>query len=265
MSAPYLSVVIPAYNEERRLPATLATLAAYLNRQSYDWEIIVADDGSDDGTAAVVRAAIAGIAGGGAAGAAAAAVPNLRLLTLPHRGKGAAVREGMLEAAGQYRFLCDADLAMPIECLELLLPSAASESSESSAASGAPAADIVIGTRRTGARAVSVSWPRRWIRWWFNRMTRMLIAPEISDTQCGFKVFSAAAAQELFPRQTLDGFAFDAELLFLARRLGLALRETPIEWHDQPGSKVRPVRDGLRMFGDLLAVRWRWRCGRYRR
>ena len=246
MSAPYLSVVIPAYNEEMRLPATLAAITAYLNRQQYDWEIIVADDGSVDGTAAIVRDAIP-------------AVPQLRLLTLPHRGKGAAVKRGMLDAAGQYRFLCDADLAMPIECLALLLPSA------SSASSAAPAADIVIGSRRTGMLEVSVSLPRRWIRWSFNRMTRMLIAPEISDTQCGFKVFNAAAAQALFPLQTLDGFAFDAELLFLARRLGFAMRETAIEWHAQPGSKVRPVRDGLRMFGDLLTVRWRWLCGRYRR
>lgn len=246
MSAPYLSVVIPAYNEEMRLPATLKAIVAYLNRQAYDWEIIVADDGSVDRTAAIVRDA-------------AAAIPQLRLLTLPHRGKGAAVKQGMLDAAGQYRFLCDADLAMPIECLELLLPSAASITP------AAPAADIVVGSRRAGTLAVSASRPRRWIRWSFNWMTRTLIAPEISDTQCGFKVFNAAAAQTLFPLQTLDGFAFDAELLFLARRMGFALRETAIEWHAQPGSKVRPVRDGLRMFADLLRVRWRWLRGGYRR
>lgn len=240
MSTPYLSVVIPAYNEEIRLPATLDAVAAYLHGQPYNWEIIVADDGSVDRTAAIVQDAAAGI-------------PQLRLLTLPHRGKGAAVKSGMLAAAGQYRFLCDADLAMPIECLPLLLPPQA------------PAADIVIGSRRAGGLEVSASPLRRLVRWSFNRMTRTLIAPEIADTQCGFKVFTAAAAQALFPLQTLDGFAFDAELLFLARRLGFAIGEAAIEWHAQPGSKVSPVRDGLRMFGDVLAIRWRWLRGRYRR
>lgn len=245
MSAPYLSVVIPAYNEETRLPATLDAVAAYLHRQPYAWEIIVADDGSVDRTAAIVRDAMAL--------ANAAAIPQLRLLTLPHRGKGSAVKSGMLAAAGQYRFLCDADLAMPIECVELLLPPQA------------PDADIVVGSRRTGQLEVRVSLPRRVIRWSFNRMTRTLIAPNLSDTQCGFKVFTAAAAQALFPLQTLDGFAFDAELLFLARQLGFTTSEAGIEWHAQPGSKVDPVRDGLRMFSDLLAIRWRWLRGRYRR
>ena len=245
MSTPYLSVVIPAYNEESRLPATLDAVAAYLNGQPYAWEIIVADDGSVDRTAAIVQTLIAPDAGAG--------IPQLRLLTLPHRGKGAAVKSGMLAAAGRYRFLCDADLAMPIECLPLLLPPQA------------PAADIVIGSRRAGGLEVSASPLRRLVRWSFNRMTRTLIAPAIADTQCGFKVFSAAAAQALFPLQTLDGFAFDAELLFLARRLGFAIGEAGIEWHAQPGSKVSPVRDGLRMFGDVLAIRWRWLRGRYRR
>ena len=257
MSAPYLSVVIPAYNEETRLPATLDAVAAYLHRQPYAWEIIVADDGSVDATAAIVQAAIVRDAMAPASAddtpAAVASNPHLRLLTLPHRGKGAAVKSGMLAAAGQYRFLCDADLAMPIECVELLLPPQA------------PAADIVVGSRRTGQLEVRVSLPRRLIRWSFNRMTRTLIAPNLSDTQCGFKVFTAAAAQALFPLQTLDGFAFDAELLFLARQLGFTISEAGIEWHAQPGSKVDPVRDGLRMFGDLLAIRWRWLRGRYRR
>ena len=250
MSAPYLSVVIPAYNEETRLPATLDAVTAYLHRQPYAWEIIVADDGSVDRTAAIVRDAMAPADSTSANGA---GIPQLRLLTLPHRGKGAAVKSGMLAAAGQYRFLCDADLAMPIECLALLLPPQA------------PDADIVVGSRRTGQLEVRVSLPRRLIRWSFNRMTRTLIAPNLSDTQCGFKVFTAAAAQALFPLQTLDGFAFDAELLFLARQLGFTTSEAGIEWHAQPGSKVDPVRDGLRMFGDLLAIRWRWLRGRYRR
>ena len=234
MSTCYLSVVIPAYNEEGRLPDTLVEVAAYLSRQSYDWEIIVSDDGSEDDTAAVVRDSAIHTA-------------NLRLLTLPHRGKGSAVKHGMLAAKGQHRFLCDADLSMPIELLETLLPPRA------------PTTDIVIGSREApGARRIGEPL-RRWLMGrLFNAMTQFLAVPGISDTQCGFKVFNASAAQILFPLQTLDGFAFDAELLFLARRLGLSIGEVGIEWHYRTESKVRPVRDGWRTLRDLLVVRWRW-------
>ena len=234
MSTCYLSIVIPAYNEEDRLPDTLVKVAAYLNRQSYDWEIIVSDDGSEDETAAVVRNAASHTA-------------NLRLLTLPHRGKGSAVKQGMLAAKGQHRFLCDADLSMPIEFVETLLPPQA------------PTTDIVIGSREApGARRIGEPL-RRWLMGrLFNAMTQILAVPGISDTQCGFKVFNASAAQILFPLQTLDGFAFDAELLFLARRLGLSIGEVGVEWHYRTESKVRPLRDGWRTLRDLLVVRWRW-------
>lgn len=241
MSACYLSVVIPAYNEERRLPDTLAAVIGYLNRQSYGWEIIVADDGSVDGTAAAVRAAGAGEG-------------NLRLLTLPHRGKGAAVKQGMLAARGDYRFLCDADLSMPIEWLGRLLPGRA------------PAVDIAIGSREAaGARRIGEPKGRRLMGRVFNGVTRILATPGIADTQCGFKVFSGAAANTLFGLQTLDGFAFDAEILFLARRVGFSAAEVGIEWHYRSESKVRPLRDGWRTLRDLLAVRWRWRTGQYQR
>ena len=241
MPACYLSVVIPAYNEERRLPETLTTVAEYLGAQNYDWEVIVSDDGSVDGTAELVRAA-------------AIADPRVQLLSLPHRGKGSAVKHGMLMARGRYRFLCDADLSMPIELLDRLLPS------------NAPPTDIVIGSREaSGARRFGE--PRR--RWLmgrvFNGMTRFLAVPGISDTQCGFKVFEAKAAQALFSLQTLDGFAFDAELLFLARRLGYSCSEVGIDWHYRDESKVRPFRDGWRTLRDLLIVRWRWSTGAYRR
>lgn len=241
MTACYLSVVIPAYNEERRLPDTLATVSDYLSRQPYTWEIIVADDGSEDGTASVVPDA-------------AAAHRDLRLLMLPHRGKGAAVKHGMLAAGGEYRFICDADLSMPIEQLARLLPS------------GAPAADVVIGSREAaGARRIGEP-SRRWIMGRvFNAMTRILAVPGIADTQCGFKVFSAPAANVLFPLQTLDGFAFDAEILFLARRRGFTIAEIGIDWHYRAESKVRPFRDGWRTLRDLLIIRWRWLTGRYRR
>ena len=240
MSSCYLSVVIPAYNEERRLPGTLAAIKDYLGRQPYAWEIIVADDGSVDRTAEAVRAAAAG-------------AENLRLVPLPHRGKGSAVKQGMLSARGKYRFLCDADLSMPIEHLARLLPQPGAKM------------DIVIGSREaTDARRIGE--PRcRWLMGRvFNGMTRLLAVPGIADTQCGFKVFHGSAAEMLFAQQTLDGFAFDAEILFLARRWGFHISEVGIDWHYRSESKVRPFRDGWRTLRDLLIIRWRWLAGRYR-
>ena len=241
MSACYLSVVIPAYNEERRLPETLEAVRAYLSAQPYAWEVVVADDGSTDNTAAVV-------------GPVAKEDDRFRLLLLPHRGKGWAVKNGMLAARGDFRFLCDADLSMPIDLLDRLLPGSGSMQ------------DIVIGSREApGSRRIGE--PRR--RWLmgrvFNSMTRILATPGIADTQCGFKVFSAQAAETLFELQTLDGFAFDAEILFLARRHGFTVAEIGIDWHYRSESKVRPVRDGWNTLRDLLAIRYRSLRGRYRR
>ena len=241
MSACYLSVVIPAYNEERRLPETLQTVGAYLSAQAYAWEIVVADDGSEDATAAVVRHYVQ-------------EDERVRLLQLPHRGKGWAVKNGMLAARGEYRFLCDADLSMPIDLLDRLLPQSASP------------LDIVIGSREaSGARRIGE--PRR--RWLmgrvFNAMTRILATPGIADTQCGFKVFRADAAETLFALQTLDGFAFDAEILFLARRRDFDVAEVGIDWHYRSESKVRPIRDGWRTLRDLVIIRYRSLAGRYER
>ena len=241
MSACYLSVVIPAYNEERRLPDTLDAVRAFLATKEYAWEIIVADDGSTDATPAI---------------AAGAGLNDLRVrhLSLPHRGKGWAVKNGMLAAHGEYRFLCDADLSMPIDQVDRLLPGANSSS------------DITIGSREaSGARRIGE--PRR--RWLmgrvFNGMTRILATPGIADTQCGFKVFRAGAAENLFALQALDGFAFDAEILFLARRRGFSVVEIGIDWHYRTESKVRPIRDGWRTLRDLLVIRYRSLVGRYDR
>lgn len=239
MSACYLSVIIPAYNEERRLPETLEAVCGYLATKAYTWEIIVADDGSDDTTGDVV-------------GRVAQDEARVRLLTLPHRGKGWAVKNGMLAARGEYRFLCDADLSMPIALLDRLLPG-----------HDAPA-EITIGSREApGSRRFGE--PRR--RWLmgrvFNAMTRILATPGIADTQCGFKVFHATAAETLFALQTLDGFAFDAEILFLARRRGFRVAEVGIDWHYRAESKVRPIRDGWRTLRDLVIVRFRSLTGRY--
>ena len=239
MSDCYLSVVIPAYNEERRLPGTLDTVCAFLATKPYAWEILVSDDGSADTTAAIVSRA-------------AEDDTRIRLVSLPHRGKGWAVKNGMLAAGGEWRFLCDADLSMPIEFLDSLLPG------------DGRSPDIVIGSREApGARRIGE--PRR--RWLmgraFNCMTRILAVPGIADTQCGFKLFRDAAAETLFPLQTLDGFAFDAEILFLARRRGFTVAEIGIDWHYRSESKVRPLRDGWRTLRDLVIIRYRWLTGRY--
>ena len=241
MSDCYLSIVIPAYNEERRLPGTLDTVCAFLATKAYAWEILVADDGSSDNTAAIVCLAAQNDA-------------RVRLVSLPHRGKGWAVKNGMLESGGKWRFLCDADLSMPIEFLDNLLPD------------DGPSTDIIIGSREApGARRIGE--PRR--RWLmgraFNAMTRILAAPGIADTQCGFKVFRAAAAETLFSLQTLDGFAFDAEILFLARRRRYTVAEIGIDWHYRSESKVRPLRDGWRTLRDLVIIRYRSLTGRYTR
>lgn len=239
MSSCYLSVVIPAYNEERRLPETLATINEYLTGRPYTWEVIVADDGSEDGTAAIVENFGRTHTG-------------FRLQSFPHLGKGAAVKQGMLAARGEYRFICDADLSMPIELLERLLPP------------GAPEADVVIGSREaTGARRIGEPHGRWLMGRVFNTFTQLFATPGIKDTQCGFKVFSRNAAEALFPLQTLDGFAFDAEILFLARKRGFATAEVGIDWHYRAESKVRPFRDGWRTLRDLAVIRWRWLAGRY--
>ena len=239
MSSCYLSVVIPAYNEEGRLPETLATLNAYLADRPYTWEVVVADDGSEDGTAAIVQEFARTHSG-------------FRVRSFPHLGKGAAVKQGMLAAAGEFRFLCDADLSMPIELLGRLLPP------------DGPSADIVIGSREaSGARRIGEP-PGRWLMGRvFNGFTRLLATPGIKDTQCGFKVFRREPAEALFAAQTLDGFAFDAEILFLARKRGFCVAEVGIDWHYRAESKVRPFRDGWRTLRDLVVIRWGWLTGRY--
>ncbi|MSQ22694.1 MAG: glycosyltransferase family 2 protein [Dehalococcoidia bacterium] len=238
---PFLSVVIPAYNEERRILFTLRQVTSYLSAQAYTWSVLVADDGSTDGTAALVTEF-------------AREQPQVLLLPLPHRGKGGAVRSGILSATAQYRFLCDADLSMPIEQLERFLPPQLA------------GCDVAIGSREAkGARRIGEPWRRHLQGRLFNAMTAALAVPGIRDTQCGFKCFSSRAAEALFPLQRIPGFGFDVEVLFMARRKGLRLAEVPIDWHYRTESKVRPLRDGLAMSRDLLRVRWNaWR-GKYGR
>ena len=238
---PFLAVVIPAYNEERRILYTLEQVTEYLAAQTYSWTVLVADDGSTDDTAALVRDF-------------AREQPQVSLLSLIHKGKGWAVRSGMLHTRAAYRFLCDADLSMPIQQLERFLPPQLS------------GCDIAIGSREApGSRRFDEPGRRHLMGRLFNDMTKTLAVRGISDTQCGFKCFRGYTADLLFPLQRIPGFGFDVEMLFLAQRMGLRLVEVPIDWYYRSESKVRPLRDGLAMSQDILRVRWNaWR-GKYGR
>ena len=235
MPQPFLSVVIPAFNEETRISETLFRVIEYLTAQNYQWEIVVADDGSQDHTAQLVGRVIV-------------EHPNVRILRLPHRGKGWAVKNGMLAAQGEYRLLCDADLSVPIEQLERLLPP------------NGPGSDVVLGSREApGAIRIGEPFHRHLMGRFFNLLVNLFAVTGLADTQCGFKCFRAEAAQDLFRRQTMDGFAFDIELLYLARRRRMTISEVGVDWYYQPQSKVRPIRDSFAMTLDLLKVRWRHR------
>lgn len=234
-----LTVVVPAFNEEGRIGATLEKLRTYLSSRPWQWEVLVVDDGSTDGTVRVVEEAARGDA-------------RLRLQREPHRGKGGAVRAGLLASNAAHRFLCDADLSMPVHELERFMPPALG------------AADVAIGTREgVGARRVGEPLSRHLTGRIFNLLVQWLAVPGIEDTQCGFKMFTARAVETVFPHVTIDGWAFDIEVLFLARLAGLRIVEVPIEWHYRDDSRLDMSRDALRMLRELRQIRSRARRGGY--
>ena len=225
-----LSVVIPAFNEERRLPATLAAILPYLRARGGTFEVVVVDDGSTDRTAAV----------------AAEAGAEVRVLKNPgNRGKGYSVRSGMLNARGEWRLMCDADLSTPIEELKTL----------KEALGQGDAAQIAIASRAVSGANVEKhqSLMRESSGRFFNLIVRLLHLPGIMDTQCGFKLFSAAAAEAAFRDSTLDGFAFDVEALVLARQAGFGIREVAVTWRNDEQSRVSFGR-GLAAFIDLFGL-----------
>ena len=237
---PSLAVIIPVYNEARQIVESVQTLCGVLPDVASQWEIRVVDDGSEDATVSLVRGAFG-------------TDPRVVVQCEPHTGKGGAVRAGMLATSAALRFMCDADLSMPLSELPRFLALVPGE------------ADVVIGSRE-GPEARRVGEPayRHVMGRAFNLVVRQLALPEIQDTQCGFKLFSGAAAEAIFSRTTLDGWAFDLEALVIAQTLGVRVRSLPIEWHHRSESRVSPVGDSIRMFRDVLRVRARAAAGRYR-
>ena len=233
MEKPFLSIIIPAYNEENRLPASLEKIAAFLAAQPYRAEVLVVENGSSDATFAIAQQFEKRNA-------------SFHAIHIEERGKGIAVKTGMLAAQGDYRFICDADLSMPIEEVNHFIPPQLQ------------GCDIAIASREApGAQRIGEPGYRHFIGRVFNGFVKVMALPGLQDTQCGFKCFSAAAAERLFPQQTIMGWTFDVEVLFLARRYGYTIHEIPIRWYYSEHSKVNFLRDSLRMAGDLFRIRWK--------
>jgi dolichyl-phosphate beta-glucosyltransferase len=242
---PELSIIIPAYNEEKRLGRAMARIREYFGSAQMsghgEIEIIVVDDGSTDGTARV-------------AGEWAGEMPYLRLVSNgQNRGKGYSVRHGMLEARGRIALFTDADLSSPLEESQKLL--AAIEGGN----------DVAIGSRAMDRKMIEVrqSMFREAAGIIFNAFVRLFTGLPFHDTQCGFKAFVRERSQIIFEEQRIEGFGFDPEILFLARRHGLRIAEVPVRWSHDAATRVHVLRDSLRMFRDLVLVRWNWLLGRY--
>jgi dolichyl-phosphate beta-glucosyltransferase len=239
LNTPFLSIIIPAHNEESRLPRTLEQIFQFLSRQSYTAEVVVVENGSSDRTLELAHDF-------------SHTHQNLIVLHEERRGKGNAVQRGILEAHGEYRFICDADLSMPIEELEKFLPPTLT------------GFDVAIGSREApGAIRYNEPNYRHFGGRAINLLIRLLILPGLNDTQCGFKCFHASTAESLFRQQTLTGWSFDIEILYLARRKKLRVREIPIQWYYDPESKVSAVRDALHMISDIFRIHLNALHGKY--
>lgn len=235
------SIVIPAYNEGERLGATLDKVMAFLDQKKWTAEVLVVNDGSTDNTADLVRQHIS-------------RAPRLRLLENPgNRGKGYSVRNGMLQASGDILLFTDADLSSPIsECEKLF-------------AALSDGAEIAIGSRWARSELQTQRQPlyRQLFGRMFNLLLRMFLGLHFKDTQCGFKAFTRAAAQTVFPLQKIERWGFDPELLYLGQRAGFKMAEVPVEWAHCTGTRLHPFRDGIRMFGDVMKIRWYSWTGKY--
>jgi glycosyltransferase involved in cell wall biosynthesis len=237
---PMVSIVVPAFNEASRISQSVKKIDAFAQRSPLALELIVVDDGSKDETAEIVRKL---------------EVKGLRLIhNRENHGKGYTVRQGVLAASGKYVLFTDADLSAPIEELNKLLDVALREGAE-----------VVIGSRNLDRGYIEKhqSPMREFGGIVFNLMVRLFLGLQLQDTQCGFKLFHRERSRSAFEKQTTSGFAFDPEILFLAKRNGLKIREVPVRWSHAEGSKVQFFRDGVRMFFDLARIRWNAIAGRY--
>jgi dolichyl-phosphate beta-glucosyltransferase len=239
LTSPFLSIIIPAHNEETRLPRALRQVFTFLEKQTYSAEVIIVENGSSDRTLEKAREYLPNH-------------PNLVVIHEDKAGKGNAVRRGVLDARGEYRFICDSDLSMPITELEKFLPPVLNNFDIAIASREAPGAVRYNepSYRHFGGRAINLA-------------IRFLILPGLNDTQCGFKCFRAGVAEKLFSQQTLDGWSFDIEILYLARRKHIGIKEIPVQWYFDADSKVNAVRDALRMIADIFRIQINSLRGRY--
>lgn len=226
---PYLSIVIPTYNEEWRILPTIGAIASHVSDLGFDWELIISDDGSTDSTVELVEDLD---------------FANVCVIKGPHEGKGGAVKRGMLQARGFYVLFADSDNSTPIEEVSRFLRSVSEEGY-----------DIAVGSRAAeGAQEVNRSAMRQFMSDGLRRLVRTVLRIPVQDTQCGFKMFRAEAAHRLHSVQTIRGFSFDLEILHLASKWGYTIAELPVAWVDAPGSKVDTVKDSMRFARDLAII-----------
>ena len=238
-SNPLLTIVVPAYNEGKRLPATLPQIIHYVNNQDFGVEVIVVNNNSSDDTRAIAEKF-------------AADYDCIKVMDETRQGKGAAVKTGMLAGTGDYLFIADADLSMPINQVGKFLPPQSGDY------------DVAIGSREApGAVRYDEPEYRHIMGRVFNLIVRWFAVPGFHDTQAGFKCFTREAAQRVFSKQTIDGWAFDVEVLYIAQKLGYKILEVPIEWHYQPNSRINPLQSSYEMFAQVFEIRRKGREGIY--
>jgi dolichyl-phosphate beta-glucosyltransferase len=238
---PFLSIIVPAYNEEIRLPDSLKAIAGFVASKPYPVEIIVVNNNSRDRTGAIIEEF-------------AGKFPFVRGMFEATQGKGAAVRTGMLAAKGDYRFICDADLSMPIEEVDKFLPP------------HLEGYDIAIASREApGAVRYEEPGYRHLMGRVFNTIVRLFAVPGLQDTQCGFKMFRAEVAENLFPLQTMNGWSFDVEILYAARQWGYSIVEVPINWYYKSNTRIHPLHDSLDMFVEVFKIRRNGKRDLYKR
>lgn len=236
-----LSIIIPAYNESKRIEGTLKEIALYLKRKAICSEIIIINDGSSDNTQSILESIKSRLE--------TEKISFIILLNEQNRGKGYSVKKGINQAEGEYILFSDADLSTPIEELEKLLPFLENQH------------DIALGSRalKNSQILVAQSWYRERMGKVFNFLVQLLVLKGIKDTQCGFKCFKREAAKKIFSLMETDGFTFDVEVLFLAKRMNLKIIEVPIKWLNSPESRVHPIRDSLAMLKELIRIRHKYR------